>query len=78
MDNEVMNTLLKLISESMPNVDMKGVNENTRFIEDLRYDSLGLFTLVINVEKAFNVSFKETYQINTVKDIYDFVISHKK
>ena len=52
---------------------MSNVNENTRLIEDLRYDSLGLFTLVSSVEKEFNVSFETYYHISTIQDIYDYI-----
>ena len=73
MNKEIYDKLLKLISQSMPNIDMSNVNENTRLIEDLRYDSLGLFTLVSSVEKEFNVSFETYYHISTIQDIYDYI-----
>ncbi len=78
MNKEIYDRLLKLIAQSMPNVDMTNVNENTRLIEDLRYDSLGLFTLVSSVEKEFNLSFKTYYHISTIHDIYDYIIKHLK
>ena len=78
MNKEISDKLLKLVAQSMPGVDMTGANENSRIIEDLRYDSLGLFTLVRAVEKEFSIKFDEYYQINTIKDIYDYVVSHQK
>ncbi len=73
MDKKVLEKIIQLISVSMPGVDVTNVNENTRLIEELRFDSLGLFTLVTNIEKEFNVKFNVTYHISTVKDIYDFI-----
>lgn len=78
MNNDIHNKLLNLVKDSMPEVDMTGVNENTRLIEDLGYDSLGLFTLAINVEKEFLVRFNRYYQINTIKDIYNYIIMNQK
>ena len=78
MNKKIYDRLLKLIAQSMPNVDMTNVNENTRLIEDLRYDSLGLFALVSSAEKEFNVSFKTYYHISTIQDIYDYIIKHLK
>lgn len=78
MDKDIFDRLIKLISQSMPIVDVSNVNESTRLIEDLRFDSLGLFTLVSSVEKEFNVSFKSYYHISTVQDVYDYIIKHLK
>ena len=78
MDKEVLNKLLQLVKDSMPDIDMAGADENTRLIEDLGYDSLGLLTLVINVEKEFSVKFNRYYHINTIKDIYDYILTNQK
>lgn len=75
MNEKIYKRLLELIEESMPEVDVSGAGMDTRFIEDLRYDSLGLMTLVMNVEKEFSVAFNTFYQINTIKDIYDFIVN---
>lgn len=77
MDELAYKKILKLVSQSMPGVDMSNVNENTHLIEDLRYDSLGLMMLIINVERFFNVSFNIPYHVSTIKDIYNFVIKNK-
>ena len=78
MNKEVFDRLLQLIKDSMPGIDVSGVKENTRLIEELGYDSLGLLTLVMNVEKEFSVKFNRAYQINTIKDIYDYIIEYQR
>ncbi len=77
MNEQIYNQLLTLVSQSMPGIDTTDITSKTRLIEDLGYDSLGLMILVLNVEKAFNVSFDVPYFISTIDDIYEYVINHK-
>lgn len=75
---EIVEKLKKIIVHSMPNVKVDGVNENTRLIEDLKFDSLGLMMLAMEMEEAFNISFNEPVNFVTVKDVVDFVEARNK
>jgi acyl carrier protein len=59
-------------------VDPGRINANTRFREDLRADSLDLFTLVQELDDTYGVkmSDEQAAQILTVDAAIDFVLSH--
>ena len=59
-------------------VEQLGVNEEdvqleTRFIEDLDADSLGLFQVIMELEDTFNVKVEDVENIKTVSDAVSFI-----
>lgn len=72
-DKEILERLKKLIGQSMPDVDMEGVTLETRLLEDLKFDSLGMMMLAMAMEDEFGISFDEPVNFATVKDVLDFV-----
>ena len=72
-DKEILERLKKLIAQSMPDVDVKGVTLETRLLEDLKFDSLGMMMLAMAMEDEFGISFDEPVNFATVKDVLDFV-----
>ena len=75
-DKEILERLKKLISQSMPDVDIKNVTLQTRLIEELQFDSLGMMMLAMAMEDEFGVRFDEPVNFVTVQDVLDFVKSH--
>ena len=57
-DKEILERLKKLISQSMPDVDVKNVTLETRLLEDLKFDSLGMMMLAMAMEDEFGISEK--------------------
>ena len=72
-DKEIFERLKKLIAQSMPDVNVDNVTEDTRLIEDLKFDSLGMMMLAMAMEDEFGISFDEPVNFATVKDVLEFV-----
>ena len=72
-DKEILERLKKLIAQSMPDVNVENVTEETRLLEDLKFDSLGMMMLAMAMEDEFGISFDEPANFATVKDVLDFV-----
>ena len=74
-DKEIFERLKKLIAQSMPDVNVDNVTEDTRLLEDLKFDSLGMMMLAMAMEDEFGISFDEPVNFATVKDVLEFVKS---
>ena len=72
-DKEILERLKKLIAQSMPDVNVDGVTLETRLLEDLKFDSLGMMMLAMAMEDEFGISFDEPVNFATVQDVLDFV-----
>ena len=72
-DKEIFERLKKLIAQSMPDVNVENVTEDTRLLEDLKFDSLGMMMLAMAMEDEFGISFDEPVNFATVKDVLEFV-----
>ena len=72
-DKEILERLKKLIAQSMPDVNVDNVSLETRLLEDLKFDSLGMMMLAMAMEDEFGISFDEPVNFATVKDVLDFV-----
>lgn len=61
-------------------IDSKGINLDTRFIEDLKADSMDQFFLIDGFSEKFNVSIadEDARKIKTVGDVVQYVDSQKK
>ncbi|MGH8549361.1 MAG: acyl carrier protein [Methylococcales bacterium] len=58
-----------------------GIDENTRLVEDLNIDSLGMVDLVMQVEDSFEVSLptnSDLSRIKTIGDVVDLLTQHRK
>ncbi len=60
-------------------IDGKGITLETRFIEDLKADSMDQFFLIDGFSEKFNVSIadEDARSIKTVGDVVKYVDSHK-
>lgn len=65
--------LLKLIKENMPDCDLSNVNDNSKLMDDLGLDSVGLMMLSMSIEDEFGVTFDEPVYFVTVKDVLDWL-----
>ncbi len=68
--------LLKLIKENLPDKDLSGVSEDSRLIEDLGMDSIGMMMLSMSIEDEFGVVFDAPVAFKTVKDVLDYLNEH--
>ena len=56
---EVDIELKKIIATYVAVNDISDINENTNLIEDLDMDSVGLISLIVEIEKNFSIHFEE-------------------
>ena len=61
-----------------PDVNLDNVTLDTKLIEDLHFDSLGMMMFAMAIEDEFGISFDEPMNFVTVKDVVDFIESQKK
>ncbi|NMB53647.1 MAG: acyl carrier protein [Leptolinea sp.] len=61
-------------------IDGKDIKMDTRFIEDLKADSMDQFFLIDGFSEKFNVSIadEDARNIKTVGDVVKYIESHKK
>ena len=71
----MLEKLKDVLGKVLPDVDMSTVNESTRLIEDLGFDSLAMMMLAMEIEDAFNFKFKEFVKFDTVGDACAYIES---
>ena len=74
--------MLEKLKELMKNVDpdmnLDNVDENTKLIDDLHFDSLGIMMFAMAIEDEYGISFDEPMNFLTVKDVIDYIEANKK
>ena len=74
--------MLEKLKELMKNVDpelnLDNVTLETKLIDDLHFDSLGIMMLAMAIEDEFGVTFDEPMNFVTVKDVVDYLDANKK
>ncbi len=75
--DEVLTLVREHLAEELE-VDAAGIEDGTRFKEDLDADSLDLYELVMELEDRYGVAVSEEQaaRIGTVGDAVDFVVEH--
>ena len=72
-EREILERLKKLIGRSMPDVKVEEVSLESRLVEDLKFDSLGMMMLAMEMEDEFGVRFDEPVNFVSVKDVLEFI-----
>ena len=65
--------LLKLIQENLPDKDLANATKESRLIEDLGMDSIGMMMLSMSIEDEFGVTFDAPGTFKTVQDVLDYL-----
>lgn len=75
----MINDKVKEIISKQLSVDVKKISDSTNIAEDLGADSLDLVEILMSLEDEFGVSIPDEAipEIKTVKDVVDFIESHK-
>ncbi len=70
---------VKAIIADVLKIDTQGVKRETRFIEDLKADSMDQFFLIDGFSEKFKltISDEDARTIKTVGDAIDYIDSHK-
>ena len=69
----MLEKLKELMKGVNPDVNLDNVTLETKLIEDLHFDSLGMMMFAMAIEDEFGISFDEPMNFVTVKDVVDFI-----
>ena len=74
----MLEKLKQLMKGVNPDVNLDNVTLETKLIEDLHFDSLGMMMFAMAIEDEFGISFDEPMNFVTVQDVVDFIESQQK
>ena len=74
----MLEKLKQLMKNVDPDVNLDGVTLETKLIDDLHFDSLGIMMFAMAIEDEFGVTFDEPMNFITVKDVVDYIEANKK
>ena len=72
----MLNRLKEILSKVLPDVDMSGVTEETKLVDDLGFDSLAIMMMSMEIEDAFNFKFTEFVKFETAGDVCKYLEEH--
>lgn len=74
--------MLEKLKELMKNVDpdliLDNVTLDTKLVDDLHFDSLGIMMFAMAIEDEYGITFDEPMNFVTVKDVVDYLEANKK
>lgn len=73
----MLEKLKELMKGVDPDINLDNVTLETKLIEDLHFDSLGIMMFAMAIEDEFGVTFEEPMNFVTVKDVVDYIESKK-
>ena len=74
----MLEKLKNIMKEVNPDLNLDNVTLETRLIDDLHFDSLGMMMLALNIQDEFNVTFDDAITFQTVKDVIDYIEGQSK
>ena len=74
----MLERLKKLMKNVNPDVNLDNVTLETKLVEDLHFDSLGMMMFAMAIEDEFGISFDEPMNFVTVKDVVSFIETQQK
>ena len=69
----MLERLKKLVKNVNPDVNLDNVTLETKLVEDLHFDSLGMMMFAMAIEDEVGISFDEPMNFVTVKDVVDYL-----
>lgn len=69
----MLERLIKIIKESVPDLAIENVDENSKLVEDLGFDSLAIMMLAMALEDEFGVHFDKPEKFVVVKDVLNYL-----
>ena len=74
----MLERLKQLMKSVNPDVNLDNVTLETKLIEDLRFDSLGMMMFAMAIEDEFGITFDEPMNFVTVNDVVKFLEAQGK
>lgn len=65
--------LREIITRILPDVNAFEITESSRLTEDLRFDSLNLMMLHVELEETFGFKFSKPVNFETVSDVCGYL-----
>ncbi|MBR7182226.1 MAG: acyl carrier protein [Clostridia bacterium] len=65
----MLEKLKEILSKVLPDTDMSAVTEDTHLLNDLKFDSLALMMMSMEIEDAFGFRFTEFVKFETIGDV---------
>ena len=72
----MLEKLKSILSKVLPDTDMSAVSEQTHLVTDLKFDSLALMMMAMEIEDAFGFRFEELVRFETVEDVCKYIADH--
>ena len=69
----MLERLKKLMKNVNPDANLDNVTLDTKLVDDLHFDRLGIMMFAMAIEDEFGVSFDEPMNFQTVKDVVDYL-----
>ncbi len=70
--------LKEILVKVIPDIESIKVDESSRLVEDLGFDSLAMMMMAMEIEDAFGFKFTELVKFNTVGDVCEYIENIKK
>lgn len=64
----MLDKVREIIAKCFPELDVSKIDENTKLVEDLGFDSLSFMMMAMEIEDSFGFRFKEMVRFETVGD----------
>ena len=74
----MLEKLKELMRGVNPDINLDNVTLETKLIDDLHFDSLGMMMFAMAIEDEFGISFDEPMNFVTVKDVVNFIEANQK
>ena len=74
----MLEKLKQLMKGVNPDVNLDNITLETKLIEDLHFDSLGMMMFAMAIEDEFGISFDEPMNFVTVQDVVNFIEAQQK
>ena len=72
---QMLEKVKELIAEILPDTKIEDLTEDTRFQEDLCFDSLNMMMLSVKLEDIFGFRFTSCVQFETLSDVCGYLTS---
>lgn len=69
----IFDRLKEIFGRVMPQIDETNITMDSVLTSDLGVDSLNMMLLAISVEEEFDIQFESASNLNTVRDICEYV-----
>lgn len=74
----MLEKLKQLMKNVDPDLNLDNVTLDTKLVDDLHFDSLGIMMFAMAIEDEFGVSFDEPMNFVTVRDVISYLEANKK